>query len=217
MPCNNVRCLKTASVRVRNQDAPQLRWLLEWVGLHRIRSAVDRDEGNDMRSVISIAAILMLSTAPSHAFLFEYACKAQGKSLNIFIDTDASTFKWRGKTYQIRDQESCAKSGWRVTRQGEAFDFCTATKGYADFEDRGVAVTCNLVPTGGERSSKPPPSSEVVFNRTLCLDGAIDGQKVLDKDRHFACDALKKLEARALEAGYCWNQKVAEYKRCDSK
>ena len=42
---------------------------------------------------------------------------------------------WLGKTHKIKVQDSCAKYRWRAERKGEAFDFCTAIKGYAEFKE----------------------------------------------------------------------------------
>ena len=51
------------------------------------------------------------------------------------------------KTYKTKqlDQEDCPRYGLHATRPGEQFDFCTATKGYADFDDHGANVVCHQI------------------------------------------------------------------------
>lgn len=61
----------------------------------------------------------------------------------------------------------------------------------------------------------PPPSDAVYDNRFACLYGEMEGEKVSSKERINACDALGKLEAQALDAGYCWNQMAGEYRSCE--
>lgn len=50
---------------------------------------------------------------------------------------------WNGKTYTFAVEESGARFGWRAERKGEAFNFCTATQGYADFEEVGKLIQCD--------------------------------------------------------------------------
>ena len=46
--------------------------------------------------------------------------------------------------YKIKPQEDCGKFGWIAEKDGASFDFCTATKGYADFEQNGRRIQSNL-------------------------------------------------------------------------
>jgi hypothetical protein len=69
--------------------------------------------------------------------------RLDGKSLKVKIDDAKMTLLWRGNVYRIREEESCAKYGWHAERKGEAFDFCTATQGYADFHEGGRLVQCD--------------------------------------------------------------------------
>lgn len=75
------------------------------------------------------AAAILFSAAPAHADSFSYACKAKGKSSIVKINTANHPFKWGGKIYQIEDapEAECPRIGWKVSGNGESFDFCTAT------------------------------------------------------------------------------------------
>lgn len=90
-----------------------------------------------------IAAVSTLSVWPAQAATFSYDCRVDGKSLKVKIDSTKKTLLWRGKIYRITEQESCAKYGWHAERKGEAFDFCTATQGYADFHEGDRLVQCD--------------------------------------------------------------------------
>jgi hypothetical protein len=90
-----------------------------------------------------IAAVSTLSVWPAQAATFSYTCRVEGKSLKVKIDDAKKTLLWRGNVYRIREEESCAKYGWHAERKGEAFDFCTATQGYADFHEGGRLVQCD--------------------------------------------------------------------------
>ncbi|MGU3658491.1 hypothetical protein [Methylobacterium fujisawaense] len=90
-----------------------------------------------------IAAVSTLSVWPAQAATFSYTCRVDGKSLKVKIDDAKMTLLWRGNVYRIREEESCAKYGWHAERKGEAFDFCTATQGYADFHEGGRLVQCD--------------------------------------------------------------------------
>lgn len=82
-------------------------------------------------------AILALTAAlvanPAYADVFSYRCTNKGKSYLLKVDDARNELTFRGKTYKINVQESCAKFGWRAERLGESIDFCTATQGIADF------------------------------------------------------------------------------------
>ncbi|MGU3559776.1 hypothetical protein [Methylobacterium radiotolerans] len=90
-----------------------------------------------------IAAVSTLSVWPAQAATFSYTCRVDGKSLKVKIDDAKKTLLWRGNVYRIREEDSCAKYGWHAERKGEAFDFCTATQGYADFHEGGRLVQCD--------------------------------------------------------------------------
>ncbi|GAB6841734.1 hypothetical protein HNR00_004765 [Methylorubrum rhodinum] len=89
------------------------------------------------------AAIMMVSATPVQADVYRYTCRVDGKSLTVRIDDARKTLRWRNKTYAITVQEDCAKFGWRATRPGETFDFCTATQGYADFQQGDRLIQCD--------------------------------------------------------------------------
>lgn len=95
-----------------------------------------------MKRFIIVAALTM-SALPAQADTFSYTCRVDGKSLKVKIDDTKDTLTWKGQTYRIKVEESCAKYGWRAERKGQAFNFCTATQGYADFQDGGKLVQCD--------------------------------------------------------------------------
>lgn len=90
-----------------------------------------------------IVAVLAALAAPSHAETFSYNCRVNGKSLKVKINDAKNTLTWRGNIYTIKPEESCAKFGWRAERKGEAFNFCTATQGYADFQEGDKLIQCD--------------------------------------------------------------------------
>ncbi len=92
----------------------------------------------------ALIALTIVHVIPAHAHIYSYTCRLDGKSLVVKVDDVRNTLQWRGKNYRIKIQEDCAKFGWRAERAGEAFNFCTATKGYADFEEGGVQIQCDL-------------------------------------------------------------------------
>lgn len=95
-----------------------------------------------MRYFLAII-IAMLSADRVHAKEFTYTCRVGGKSLNVRVDDVRNILRWRGKVYAIAIQEDCPKFGWRATREGESFDFCTATQGYADFREGDKLIQCD--------------------------------------------------------------------------
>jgi hypothetical protein len=95
-----------------------------------------------MRHLCVIATALFITTA--HADTFNYVCKDQGRSYPLKVDDRQNTLAWKGTIYKIKQQEDCAKFGWRAEKDGTSFDFCTATKGYADFERNGRLIRCDL-------------------------------------------------------------------------
>lgn len=90
-----------------------------------------------------IVAALALVAIPARADKFSYNCRVNGKKLKVKIDDVKNTLIWRGNVYKIKTEGSCAKFGWRVERPGEAFNFCTATQGYADFQEGDKLVQCD--------------------------------------------------------------------------
>lgn len=92
---------------------------------------------------ILIIAIAVLSASQAEADKYSYTCRQNGRSLSVKIDDVKNTLVWKGKTYAIKVEESCAKFGWHAERKGESFDFCTATQGYADFKEGDKLVQCD--------------------------------------------------------------------------
>ncbi len=90
-----------------------------------------------------IVAVAMIFASQAWSETYSYDCRLNGKSLKVKIDDVKNTLIWKGKIYKIRVEESCAKFGWHAERKGESFDFCTATKGYADFEEGGKTIQCD--------------------------------------------------------------------------
>lgn len=90
-----------------------------------------------------IAVTLALLSGPTHAATYSYDCRVNGKSLKVKIDDIKRTLTWRGNVYKIREEESCAKFGWHAERPGQFFDFCTATQGYADFQEGNKTIQCD--------------------------------------------------------------------------
>ena len=75
---------------------------------------------------------------------YTYVCTDHGKSYPLKVDEKKNTIEWKGSIYNIKPQEGCAKFGWRAERDGASFDFCTATQGYAEFEQSGTRIQCNM-------------------------------------------------------------------------
>ncbi len=110
-----------------------------------------------MKTYLSATIIASMVATQVRAEPLVYACEIVA-DLNYEthlakVDEQRHTFQWRGKTYRIANQPECAKYGWRVTGNGAAFDFCTATKGFAGFngQPKSVAdhpsengVTCSM-------------------------------------------------------------------------
>jgi hypothetical protein len=96
-----------------------------------------------MKKLVLIALALGLSQQ-AQADTYSYACKDHGKKLPLKVDDAKNTLTWKGVDYNITVQEDCGKAGWRAEKDGVAFDFCTATKGYADFELKGDKIVCDM-------------------------------------------------------------------------
>ena len=96
----------------------------------------------NMKRLIVITTALFINSA--HADTYNYACTDRGKSYPLKVDDKQNTLTWKGNIYKIKPQEDCGKFGWLAEKDGASFDFCTATKGYADFEQDGRQIQCNL-------------------------------------------------------------------------
>jgi hypothetical protein len=95
-------------------------------------------------AVAGIHAFVAIPIISAHAETYNYICKDHGKSFALKVDDTQNTLHWKGTTYRIEENEDCAKLGWRAEKDGASFDFCTATQGYADFQQNGTNVQCNL-------------------------------------------------------------------------
>lgn len=93
---------------------------------------------------IIICAFVAISATSAHADTYNYLCKHQGKPFELKVDDTRNILEWRGTTYRIKETEDCAKFGWRAEKDGASFDFCTATQGYADFQQNGTTIRCHL-------------------------------------------------------------------------
>jgi hypothetical protein len=91
-----------------------------------------------------ISALVVISTASAHADTYNYVCKDHGRTFPLKVNDTQNTLEWKGTTYKIKENEDCGKFGWHAEKEGASFDFCTATQGYADFEQNGTLIRCNL-------------------------------------------------------------------------
>ena len=92
--------------------------------------------------VIVLASLACFIVMPAKADIFRYTCRVDGKSLIVRVDDVKETLQYKGLTYKIKIQESCTNYGWRAERNGLGFDFCTATQGYASFQENGSRIQC---------------------------------------------------------------------------
>jgi hypothetical protein len=106
-----------------------------------------------MIKLIKIATAAALSTAvAANAETYRYLCKDAGKYDPLTVDTARNLLEWKGHKYNLsnandpdKDKIVCANAGWHASGNEESFNFCTATKGYADIETGGAVQTeCNL-------------------------------------------------------------------------
>jgi hypothetical protein len=95
-----------------------------------------------MRTLIVITTAFFINSA--HADTYTYVCTDHGRSYPLKVDDKQNTLAWKGSIYKIKRQLDCAKYGWRAEKDGASFDFCTATQGYADFEQNGTRIECNM-------------------------------------------------------------------------
>lgn len=91
----------------------------------------------------TLIALIALSACHVEAATISYKCRADGKLLDMKIDDVKNTLAWRGDIYKITEAEDCARFGWHAERDGGGFNFCTATQGYADFQENGKLIRCN--------------------------------------------------------------------------
>ncbi|WP_439401419.1 hypothetical protein ACNJYA_32885 [Bradyrhizobium sp. DASA03068] len=94
-----------------------------------------------MKKLLLITLALGINQA--HASTFNYVCKDRGKTYPLTVDDAKNTLTWKGTVYNI-DETDCGKAGWHAEKDGVGFDFCTATKGVADFELSGQTVMCDM-------------------------------------------------------------------------
>lgn len=93
-----------------------------------------------------VVALMLIPTAAVCAETepYTYACEIlsglENETHLVRVDSQKNTLQWRGKTYRITVQPECGKFGWHVTGHGTSFDFCTATKGVAGFENQPKSV-----------------------------------------------------------------------------
>ncbi|WFU52356.1 hypothetical protein QA639_21860 [Bradyrhizobium pachyrhizi] len=90
-----------------------------------------------------LITLAMGITSQAQAYTYNYICKDHGKAYPLKVDDAANTLTWRGTVYKIKETD-CAKAGWHAEKDGVGFDFCTATKGYADFQLNGASIVCDM-------------------------------------------------------------------------
>ncbi|MFD1330747.1 hypothetical protein ACFQ4O_01910 [Methylopila musalis] len=117
-----------------------------------------------------VGVLITLSVAPAYADTFTYTCQIKCKSLVLEMDNANNYLNWRGKSYKIERElspEECSKFGWRAVRSGDTIDFCTSTKGHADFQEGSTNIECTLQPArrGGPL---PFPDGRYVTDPDLC-------------------------------------------------
>ena len=89
-------------------------------------------------------AIAASNAVPADAETYDYSCKVDGNTYPLRVDTSANTLEWRGKSYSLTEAD-CGRVGWHAEGNGTAFDFCTATKGYASLsKGENIEAVCNL-------------------------------------------------------------------------
>ena len=96
----------------------------------------------NLRRLIVITTALYINSA--HADTYNYVCNDHGRSYPLKVDDKKNTLAWKGSIYKLKRQLDCAKFGWHAEKDGDSFDFCVATKGYANFEQNGTHIECDL-------------------------------------------------------------------------
>ena len=94
-----------------------------------------------MKKLLLIA--LAVGVTQAQASTYNYTCKDRGKTHQLKVDDTANTLTWKGMVYKITETD-CGRAGWKAEKDGVSFDFCTSTKGVADFELNGAMITCDL-------------------------------------------------------------------------
>ncbi len=88
--------------------------------------------------------------------IYRYACDApSGPRSTVIVNASRNKLDWQGRSYDISQAEDCGRFGWRAERGGVSFKFCTATKGYADFEQNGTQYQCQM-----ERDADSEPKGD---------------------------------------------------------
>lgn len=87
---------------------------------------------------------MALFTSSACASIYNYTCTDRGQPYPLKVDDEQNILAWKGNVYKIKPQEDCGRMGWIAEKAGDSFEFCTATKGYADFEQGGRRIQCNL-------------------------------------------------------------------------
>jgi hypothetical protein len=99
---------------------------------------------------LTIALIFAcLSTTVVDAETYNYSCKVNGKTYPLRVDDNKKFLEWRGKEYSLTvntAERNCGRYSWHAEANGTSFDFCTATQGYADIEDKdgNIQAQCDL-------------------------------------------------------------------------
>ena len=99
-----------------------------------------------MMNLLTIATIFafLSATVAAKADTYSYFCKVGEKAYPLKVDDTANSIEWRGAKYKL-SRIDCGRYGWHAEGNGMSFDFCTATKGYADIEKDGkLKFQCNL-------------------------------------------------------------------------
>ena len=134
-----------------------------------------------MRLLIVIEFLVMFAGSAQSA-PFTYLCQAGGRPNVLTVDETGNKLVWQGKTFKIKTTEVCGKYGWHAERQGESFDFCTATQGYADFEENGSRIQCEQYLSAKEAANtyKTLSARKATQSRATPMvpDNAASGTKV---------------------------------------
>jgi hypothetical protein len=105
-----------------------------------------------MKTLLTIAATLLVLSGAAHARTFHYACTGGDKVYAFTLNEDTRTAKLvvRAPTSTlatfrvIKVSSECAKYGWNLSDNAR---FCTATQGYGNLEWRGLDLECNQADT----------------------------------------------------------------------
>lgn len=89
-----------------------------------------------------ITTALFINSA--HADTYNYVCTDHGKVLPPESRRQTEYPYMERKHLQNQKAVGLREIWWRAEREGASFDFCTATQGYADFEQNGRRIQCSL-------------------------------------------------------------------------